>query len=205
MNSMRWASVRDDSSQALAFSFLLALTLEFFVFVILGINHLHSPTPTLTAPQETHYLETEIVQLPEQARLIEEKPATKVPLQKEISLSKVPGRGKDPQPGQIALEEDNQTENGNPLSEDHGPIAIIAPHPVIPNELKDHEFKTHVVIDFYVNTEGLPNPRLVASSENQELDAIALETAQNWRFRPAEKDKKAIAARVRLRIVFAVE
>lgn len=207
MNSIRWASVQEQRSHALFFSFLIALALEFSLFFILDLTRLQSPFGS-THPHSNSdhpYLETEIVQLPEQARLVEDKPLKKSSTSHEMVLSKVPGKGVKAPPHTDPLEEENQTESGNPLSEDHGPIAILAPRPIIPSYLHGNELKTHVVIDFYVNTEGLPHPRLVASSENQELDAIALETAQKWRFRPAEKDKKPIAARVRLRIIFAVE
>ena len=207
MSSMRWASVKEHRSKALFFSFLIALALELSVFFILGLNSLHSPFKNSSPYSHTDqpYLEAEIVQLPEQAHLIEDKPIKKSSPSHEVVLSKTPGKGVEASPDSALLEEENQTESGTPLSEDHGPIAIIAPRPIIPNYLQGDDLKTYVIIDFYVNTEGLPNPRLVASSENQELDAIALETAQKWRFRPAEKDKKPIAARVRLRIVFAVE
>ena len=207
MSTMSWASVREKSTQTLCVSFCLAIAIELTAFWLIGQGSLPSPNASKSVDQTegSNYIETDIFQLPQKAHLFEEKPMMKTPAPQEVALSKIPDQGKASQPGQVDLEEQNQTENGSSPDEDHGPIAVIAPLPVIPNHLKDHELKTHVVIDFYVSTEGLPHPRLVASSENQELDAIALEAAQKWRFRPARVDKKSVAARVRLRIVFAVE
>ena len=207
MSKMSWASVREKSTKALTVSFLLAIAVELFTFWLMShdVSHSKNSSQSLLKKEESQYIEADIFHLPQKAHLVEEKPIVKAPLQKELALSKTPNQGKPSQPGQVDLDEHNQTEDGSPIDEDHGPIAVIAPLPVIPNHLKDHELNTHVVIDFYVTTEGLPNPRLVASSENHELDAIALESAQKWRFRPARQNKKPIAARVRLRIVFAVE
>ena len=91
------------------------------------------------------------------------------------------------------------------LASTHGPVALYAPPPQIPVYLQDQDIKTHVIIDFLVNQQGGTNPRLVSSSGNEELDAIALETAKKWIFRPAEKDGKKIESKVRLRIIFVVQ
>ena len=207
MNSMSWASIKEHRSKAILLSFCSALTLELLILWGLGTDFFPHPTDSVAhhSDTETQYLEAEIVQLPEQARLVEDQPLKQSPSQPKITLSQIPGRGKQAEPGQSPLEEENQTERGDSFTEDHGPIAIHAPRPIIPSYLEGDEFKTYVVIDFYVSTDGLPHPRLVATSENQELDAIALETAEKWRFKPAEKNKKPVAARVRLRILFAVE
>jgi TonB family protein len=60
------------------------------------------------------------------------------------------------------------------------------------------------VIEFLITASGGVTPRLLRSSGNDELDAIALTTVKKWQFRPAEQDHKAIDSKIRLRIVFEV-
>lgn len=76
---------------------------------------------------------------------------------------------------------------------------------MIPAYLQNQELKTSVVIDFFINSQGGVTPRLVGSSGNEELDAIAIEAVKKWQFRPAENDHHAIDSKVRLRIVFEVK
>jgi len=76
---------------------------------------------------------------------------------------------------------------------------------LIPSYLQDQNFKTSVVIDFFVSALGSVTPKLVGSSGNEELDALALNTAKKWQFRAAEKDHHTIDSKVRLRIIFEVK
>jgi TonB family protein len=158
-----------------------------------------------TSLDESRFIETEIYQTPEQAHLTEDTPSLIPKPQSEHTLSTQPLSGKM-SPTQTPLtEEQNQTTAGPKISENHGPISVFAPPPVIPPYLQDRELQAHVVIDFYINTQGVASPRLAGSSGNDELDAIALTAVKKWVFRPAEAGGKPIDAKIRLRIVFVVQ
>jgi TonB family protein len=179
------------------------------VFIVTGIGwqqHWLAHPKSAAALDEERFVMTEMIQVPEKAHLVEEHKKTPSVPKPEATLSKTPGKGKtSPQPSQ-SLEEENQTQEGPPpIALSHGPIVLYSPPPVIPPYLQNQELKTHVVIDFYVNSLGVANPRLVGSSGNEELDAIALETIKKWQFRPAEQEGKPIDSKVRLRIVFEVK
>ncbi len=86
----------------------------------------------------------------------------------------------------------------------HGPIVLVSPSPIIPVYLRDKPFKSSVVIEFSVSEDGSAHPRLLGSSDNEELDQIALKAAKKWQFDPAVKDNKPLASKIRLRIMFEV-
>jgi TonB family protein len=183
-------------------AFLWAIFLEFALLTFFGIQeHWLAHPQTTTGLDPSKFLEAEVYQIPKEAQLTEEKKIIS-PQAKEIALSKRPLEGKKtPQPH---LEEKNQTTSGSAMAANHGPIAIVAPIPVIPGYLQDKDINSSVVIEFLVNNQGQAVPRLIGSSGNEELDAIALGTVKKWQFRPAEANHKPIDAKIRLRINFSV-
>ena len=141
----------------------------------------------------------------EEAHLTEEKhAATPAPPQHEAAISKNPNQGRKSKPNENPFPEQNQTKEGPPMAPTHGPVALFAPPPQIPSYLQNQNLKASAVIDFLITAQGGVTPRLVGSTGNEELDAIALAAARNWQFRPAEKDHKPVDSKVRLRIVFEV-
>ena len=163
--------------------------------------------PGHTGLDTEKFIEAQVFEAPpEQAHLVEEKKiAAPKPVTHEATLSKKPNQGREAKPGENAMPEKNVTQAGPPPLATHGPVAVFAPAPTIPEYLKDQEIKSTAVIDFYVTAQGGVNPRLVGSTGNEELDALALATAKKWQFRPAEQDHKPIDSKVRLRIVFEVK
>lgn len=160
--------------------------------------------PQKTGLDESRFVEADVFQFPEEAHLVEEKPAAASAPKAEVAISTSPS-AKKTDPASAPLDEENKTESGPKLAPNHGPVAIYAPPPVLPSYLQDQDLHAHVLIDFYVTAQGGVTPRLVGSSGNEELDAIALETVSKWQFRPGEKDHHAIDAKVRLRIIFEVK
>jgi TonB family protein len=190
-------------------SILFAILAEGIVLIALGWHHdwLAHP-PATTTPTESQFIETEMIQLPQEAHLYEEKHSatSSAPAKAEVTLSKKPGQGKPSQDKTTPLEEENQTSpSPPPIASTHGPIAVYAPSPSIPSYLQDQDLKTYVVIDFFVTANGQASPRLVGSSGNEELDAIAISAAKRWQFRPAEENGRPVDAKVRLRILFEVK
>ncbi len=184
-------------------AFATAAFLELLFLTAAGWHAHWLAHPGRTTTDTSNYIEAQVYEVPKESHLVEEKPKVVAP-KHEAVLSKVPKKGKEA-PKENKVLEDNQTESGQRLAPTHGPVAVFSPPPVIPAYLRDKELNTSVVIDFYVSALGVTTPRLAGSSGNQELDAIAVEAAKKWQFRPAEKDHKPIEAKVRLRIVFEVK
>lgn len=191
----------EESSHLLVKSALTALAFEFAVLFVLSSSN--TLLPTTPAAKEFSFVEAQVIQLPAEAHLTQSEKET-VPSKKETTLSKSPSQGSKAS-NQSLSDEQNRTQAAPALAPSHGPIAVYAPHPVIPSYLQDREFKTSVIIDFFVESTGKATVRLAGSSGNEELDAIALETVKKWQFRPAEQDHRAIDSKVRLRIVFKVQ
>lgn len=183
---------------------IIAFLLEAVFLTAIGWHEHWLSHPQRTTPDETRFVEAQMYQVPPESHLVDEKKPTAAVHKQEQVLSKVVGKGAV-QKTPSTPEEENQTQAGPKMAASHGPVAIYAPPPVIPSYLQDKELKTSVVIDFYVNAQGHAAPRLVGSSGNEELDAIALKSVSKWQFRPAEKDNLPIESKVRLRIVFEVK
>lgn len=184
-----------------------AFVLEFVILTGVGIGQhwLAHPQKTNGLDQEK-FLEATMVQLPEEAHLQETKPIEK-PAPKEVAISKKPDQGRKAKADENPIDDKNKTTSSDNISlgPTHGPVAVFAPPPVIPSYLQNQELKASVVIDFFITAQGSVMPRLVGSSGNEELDAIAIGTAKKWQFRSAEKDHKPVDSKVRLRILFQVQ
>jgi TonB family protein len=190
-------------SKVVLWSAIAAFVLEFVVLTGLGIYDHWLAHPQKQGLDPTQFVEAEMVQVPDEPKLEEKK--VNVPGPKEVTLSKEVGKGREAKPDEKQLPESNQTTAASPLGPTHGPVSIFAPQPVIPTYLQNQNLHTSVVIDFFVTALGAVTPKLVGSSGNEELDALALGTAKKWQFRPAEKDHKPLDAKVRLRIIFEVK
>jgi TonB family protein len=194
----------EPSSRVIWIAGLLAALLEIVVLTVFGYRGHWLAHPGKIGLDETKFVDAQIYEIPKEAKLIEKIAKIPPKVSHETTLSKEPAAGRTPAPSEKFAAE-NQTADGPPPQGSHGPMAIYAPPPEIPSYLRDQDLKATVVVDFFVSAQGAVTPRLVGSSGNEELDAIAMETAKKWQFRPAEKDHKAVDAKVRLRILFTVQ
>lgn len=193
-----------NDSKTLAKCAAIALLIEAAVLVGVGSwQHWLAHPQKNTSLDTSNFIETQMVQIPHENKLTEEKPVA-APARHEAVLSKTPDTGRKAKPEESKIDESNQTQARSSLGPTHGPVAVFSPSPVIPSYLQNKELHASVVIDFFVNSRGGTTPRLVGSSGNEELDALAIRTAQRWQFRPAEKDHRAVDSKVRLRILFEV-
>jgi TonB family protein len=190
----------DKDGKRLMSAAALAVALEALFFIGLGLGRL----PFLRNPfNSADYVEAQIVQLPANAHLTG---AEAVKDEDEIVFIRKASRHKKVEKKEPPKtnEPQNQVEAGSSLGPTHGPVAFYAPAPVIPNYLRDHNLRTSVVIEFLITAQGQVTPRLLDSSGNEELDAIALRTASKWQFKPAAKDNAPVDSKTRLRILFEV-
>jgi TonB family protein len=192
------------SQRPLWVSAFVAFALEFiFLTAVAWHQHWLAHPQATTGLDSSKFIEAQVFEMPEKAQLTSKGASVKIA--PEAELSKVVGQGKKAKPGEGKLQEENVTHPSppaTPAAATHGPVAVFTPAPVLPSYLQDQDRSTAVVIEFFVTAQGGVIPKLLRSSGNEELDAIALQTANRWQFRPAEQDHKAIDAKVRLRIVF---
>lgn len=178
---------------------MMALGLEILFFLALGLGRL----PFLRNRFDSaNYVEAQIVQLPANAHLTG---TTAVKDDEEIVFSrKQSHKKKTEKKEQPKAPEQNQVEAGPQLGPTHGPVALYAPEPVIPVYLRNQNLKANVVIEFLITAQGAVTPRLLDTSGNDELDAIAIKTASKWQFKPAAQDNVPVDSKTRLRITFEV-
>ena len=172
---------------------------KFFFFLFLGVGHL----PFLRNPFDSaNYVEAQIVQLPANAHLTG---AQAVKDEDEIVFSQKQSHKKNVEKKETpkAIEQ-NQVNSCPDLGPTPGPVAFYAPAPVIPTYLRNQNLKTSVVIEFLITAQAAVTPRLLESSGNDELDAIALKCASKWQFKPAAQDNVPVDSKTRLSILFEV-
>jgi TonB family protein len=195
-----------DSNRVLGYAFLAALTVEMIVLTTVAWRQHWLAHPQRPGNDESRFIEAQLFQMPPEAFLTAPEPVKIAkPVEKAISVD--PNKGKKAKPDEKPVSEENQTK-ASPLDASigptHGAVPIYNPTPILPPYLQNQDINTSVVIEFLVTSLGAVTPRLLTSSGNDELDAIALSTVRKWQFRPAEKDHVAIDSKFRLRIVFEV-
>ena len=85
-------------------------------------------------------------------------------------------------------------------------VAVESPEPTIPDDLRSEPLDKTLVVEADVDVDGKPtNVRVAASTGIKELDAVGVDTAKRYRFRPATVDDAPTAQHVRFRILFMVE
>ncbi|MGH7738587.1 MAG: energy transducer TonB [bacterium] len=177
-----------------------ALAVELFFFAVLGLGNLPIFHNRFDSAQ---YVDVQMVQLPANSHLAG---AQVVQPDEDIVYNPHHRRRKlKPKKAQPPKPEQNKVDAGPALGPTHGPVALYAPQPAIPNYLRDENLRTSVVIEFLVTTQGQVTPRLLVSSGNDSLDAIALATAEKWKFKPAAQNNVPIDSKTRLRILFEVQ
>jgi TonB family protein len=182
----------------------VAFLLESVVLISVGLQQAWLSKPPAKQLDASQFIEAQMIQAPEEPHLKDEKKIA-APAPKEVALSKKVDQGRVAKPNENPLQDQNQTQGGPALGPTHGPVATFNPAPTIPSYLQNQLLQASVVIDFFVTASGVTTPKLVGSSGNEELDALAIATAKRWQFKPGEKDSKPVDAKVRLRINFKVE
>jgi protein TonB len=90
-------------------------------------------------------------------------------------------------------------------NDNEGAHAILAPTPVIPDDLRESVMDTEAIAHFKVSYDGQVTVTLSKPTENPRLNQILLETLGQWRFMPAHKDGVAIDSEFDVRIPVTVE
>ena len=142
--------------------------------------------------------------------LLELQPSSQV---NKVLTQQVADSAKPAATAEVQKDSSNQTQpellaqvNGpsGPQKKDHGVIVLYSPAPLIPDHLKSEDFKQSVLIEFSISAENKVATRLLSSSGNQELDWVALNKVQEWKFEAAEIGQRSVDSKLKVKIVFEV-
>lgn len=189
----------------------IAILIELCALEMLGWHvHWFAHPQKTKGLDPTSFIEAQMVTIPEVAELTSAAPTETAAREAIISKVVDKGRKATPEDKKRIEKSDQNVTKASPgldasIGPTHGPVAVYTPSPVIPPYLTNQDLNRTVVIEFFVTALGGVIPRLIVSSDNEELDAIAVSTAKKWQFRPAEQEHKPVDSKVRLRIVFEVK
>ena len=185
-----------------------AVTLVVAVITLKLVSQGRSSLPHQLPPAAPPLLEAEILKAPSPpTHLSEAKKTTSRPAAPEKKINTTVSAKSAAAPLNAAdLSQQNQTTEAAPnVRATHGPAVLDSTIPKLPSYLRDQNLKTSVLIEFTIQPDGAATPHLIGSSGNEELDALALKAARQWRFSPASENGNHIQSQVRLRINFQVD
>lgn len=82
---------------------------------------------------------------------------------------------------------------------------FYAPEPKIPPTLQEDCLKTYCVARFTIQADGKATVKLLTSSGSDDMDDMTLKTLEQWKFKPASLDGKAVASTRKIKIEFQVD
>ena len=83
-------------------------------------------------------------------------------------------------------------------------VPLAQPHPEIPEDLRGSELDSIFEGVFTIHTDGTATVKTVTGTGNSTLDALALDAARRWKFRPATRDGEPVESYLRLKVEFDV-
>ena len=83
-------------------------------------------------------------------------------------------------------------------------VPLAQPHPEIPEDLRGSELDSIFEGVFTIHTDGTATVKTVSGTGNSTLDALALDAARRWKFRPATRDGEPVESYLRLKVEFDV-
>jgi TonB family protein len=105
-------------------------------------------------------------------------------------------------PAQSTPGDGAQTEDVYDLGPDVAPPRIIKQVAPRPSAGRGVKVVGSVTIALVVSSKGMPKDLHVLKGLDKEVDQSAVEAVEQWRFAPAQRDRKPIAVRITLEIAF---
>ncbi len=84
------------------------------------------------------------------------------------------------------------------------PVATREVKPSFPRAVRDAGIQGRIIVDLVVSTGGAPVSLRIRQPLDPRLDAAALASARQWRFRPGTKDGRPVAVRTEIAFTFTV-
>lgn len=108
------------------------------------------------------------------------------------------------EPGPPATAPEKDTYESSEL--DQNPVPISRPQPVFPYYARRRGIEGYVDVRFTVNAQGaVEAPETLAAQPAGVFESEALRAIRRWRFKPGIRDRKAVAARMQIRIRFTLD
>ena len=82
------------------------------------------------------------------------------------------------------------------------PRANYSPDPDYPNKERKAKHQGTVLLDLVVGVDGLPHDVAVSRSLSRDFDKAAIDAVNRWRFSPALKEGKPVAAEIKVEVSF---
>ncbi len=82
------------------------------------------------------------------------------------------------------------------------PVAIYSPEPEYSEEARKAKFQGTVVISIVIDEQGVPRDLRVKTPAGLGLDAKAIEAVRQWRFKPGQRDGRAVAVQADVIVTF---
>ena len=82
------------------------------------------------------------------------------------------------------------------------PHATYSPEPVYPEKARKKKEKGTILLALVVGTDGLAHDVKIDRGLNSDLDGAAVDTVKRWKFDPASKDGKPVAAAIKVEVSF---
>jgi len=82
------------------------------------------------------------------------------------------------------------------------PHATYAPDPEYPKKESKARHRGTVILELVVDRDGLPRDIKVSQSLSRDFDKAAVNTVKTWKFSPATKDGKPVAAVINIEVSF---
>ena len=92
-----------------------------------------------------------------------------------------------------------------PGSDSSGARAIVAPTPVIPDDLREDALEAEAVARFTISSDGTLKVVLVKPTNNPRINQLLLDTLAKWQFFPAVRHGQPIDSTVDVRIPITVQ
>jgi len=101
--------------------------------------------------------------------------------------------------------EEGGSGNGlGPGNDSSGARAIVAPAPVIPDDLREDAFDAVAVARFTISADGTAKVALLKPTSNPRINELLLDTLAKWQFFPAVRNGDPIDSTVDIRIPISV-
>ena len=82
------------------------------------------------------------------------------------------------------------------------PSVVDSPDPKFPETARVAKFNGVVVVGMIVGTDGVPRDMWIKQKLGLGLDQKAIEAVQQWRFRPATKNRQPVAVPITVEVSF---
>lgn len=160
------------------------------------------PRPRRVAPRRAAIHPHKIVEAPRPSQ-----PAVTTSVGGSIAIPKPPTTAAKASPGAgVGVPKTSGVGSALGLGADSvGARALYAPLPIIPDDLRETDFRAVAVAKFKVLADGTATVVLIKATPSPRLNEVVLTALRRWRFFPAMRDGNAVDSEFEVRIPISVQ